>query len=50
MLRVMNSLGPFFSSSNSMARRLGKRVGCMAASWWRARDVVHSAFKHRRVS
>ncbi len=50
MLRVVNSLGPLFSSSNNMERRMGKRVGCMTESCCRARDVVQRAFKHRRIS
>lgn len=50
MLRVMNSLGPFFSTSKSMARRVGNRVDWMVESSWRAREVVHNAFRQSKVS
>ena len=33
MFRVENSLGPFFSLSKSMPRRVGKRVECILDSW-----------------
>lgn len=50
MVRVVNSLGPFFSASKSMARRVGNRVDWMVESSWRAREVVHNAFKQSKVS
>ena len=50
ILRVENSLGPFFSLSKSIPRSVGKRVEWMLGSSWRASDVVHKAFKHNSVS
>lgn len=50
MLRVVNSLGPFFSTSKSIARRIGNRLDWMVDSSWRAREVVHNAFRHSKVS
>lgn len=50
MFRVVNSLGPFLSSSKSMARRVGNRLDWMVESSWRAREVVHNAFKQSKVS
>ena len=50
MLRVVNSLGPFFSSSNSMPRSIGKSVDWMLERWERAREVVQRAFRQSSVS
>ena len=50
MFRVENSLGPFFSLSKSMPRRVGKRVEWILDSWLRAEEVVDKAFKQSRVS
>ena len=50
MLRVVNSLGPFFSLSKSMPSRVGNRVEWMFASSWCAEDVVDKAFKQSSVS
>lgn len=48
--RVKNSLGPFFSLSKSIPRRVGKSVDWMFASSCKADDVVHSALTQSRVS
>lgn len=50
MERVLNSLGPFFSSSKSMANKLSKRVSATPSSFDIPISVVHRPFKHRRVS
>lgn len=50
MLRVENSLGPFFSLSKSMASRAGNNVDWVWDNWWRAEEVVDKPFRHRSVS
>jgi hypothetical protein len=50
MFRVVNSLGPFFSSSKIMCMSVGKRVLCSSERWWRARAVVQRALRQSRTS
>ena len=50
MLRVVNSQGPFLSSENKSASRVGKRLFSIVERWVSAREVVESALRQRRVS
>lgn len=50
IFRVMNSLGPFFSSSKTICNRAGNRVAWISSSCLSAKAVVESALRQRRTS
>ena len=50
MPRVVNSLGPFRSSSKIIPRRAGKSVLWISCSFCKASAVVHNALRHSRTS
>lgn len=50
MLRVVNSLGPFFSSSNNIFNKAGKSSPSIRVRCAKAADVVQRAFRQSNAS